>query len=88
MAPLAVGATGLWGNGCRASNGRYRSVLHRATVSREKTRMSWPVFVEPRREYVVGPHPRLVAGEIPAKYDYKAKTFENYRYCRINKLPQ
>ncbi|XBH87829.1 hypothetical protein VPH35_075214 [Triticum aestivum] len=70
------------------SNGRYRSVLHRATVSREKTRMSWPVFVEPRREYLVAPHPRLVAGEIPAKYDYKAKTFENYRYCRINKLPQ
>uniref|UniRef100_A0A453J5N3 anthocyanidin synthase n=1 Tax=Aegilops tauschii subsp. strangulata TaxID=200361 RepID=A0A453J5N3_AEGTS len=70
------------------SNGRYRAALHRATVSKEKTRMSWPVFVHPRREYIVAPHPRLVAGEIPAKYDYKAKTFEDYTYCKINKLPQ
>ncbi|KAM3316439.1 hypothetical protein ACQJBY_034510 [Aegilops geniculata] len=70
------------------SNGSYRAALHRATVSKEKTRMSWPVFVHPRREYIVTPHPRLVDGEIAAKYDYKAKTFEDYTYCKINKLPQ
>ncbi|VAI25088.1 unnamed protein product [Triticum turgidum subsp. durum] len=70
-----------------SKDGRW-AVLHRVTVSKEKTRMSWPVFVHPRLEYVVAPHPRLVAGEIPAKYDYKAKTFEDYMYCKINKLPQ
>uniref|UniRef100_A0A453PQL6 Fe2OG dioxygenase domain-containing protein n=1 Tax=Aegilops tauschii subsp. strangulata TaxID=200361 RepID=A0A453PQL6_AEGTS len=68
------------------SNGRYKAVLHRTTVSREKTRMSWPVFVEPPPEHVVGPHPQLVADESPAKY--KAKKFKDYKYCKINKLPQ
>ncbi|KAM0829322.1 hypothetical protein ACQ4PT_066941 [Festuca glaucescens] len=68
------------------SNGRYKAVLHRTTVSKEKTRMSWPVFVEPPTEHVVGPHPRLVNGECPAKY--KAKKFKDYKYCKINKLPQ
>ncbi|VAI50007.1 unnamed protein product [Triticum turgidum subsp. durum] len=68
------------------SNGRYKAVLHRTTVSREKTRMSWPVFVEPPPEHVVGPHRQLVADEFPAKY--KAKKFKDYKYCKINKLPQ
>jgi flavonol synthase len=61
-------------------------VLHRTTVSKEKTRMSWPVFVEPPTELVVGPHPLLITGECPAKY--KAKKFKDYKYCKINKLPQ
>ncbi|VAI61466.1 unnamed protein product [Triticum turgidum subsp. durum] len=68
------------------SNGRYKAVLHRTTVSREKTRMSWPVFVEPPPEHAVGPHPQLVTDEFPAKY--KAKKFKDYKYCKINKLPQ
>ncbi|KAK1620134.1 hypothetical protein QYE76_025651 [Lolium multiflorum] len=68
------------------SNGRYKAVLHRTTVSKEKTRMSWPVFLEPPTEHIVGPHPRLVTDEYPAKY--KAKKFKEYKYCKINKLPQ
>ncbi|KAM0926914.1 hypothetical protein ACQ4PT_003072 [Festuca glaucescens] len=68
------------------SNGRYKAVLHRTTVSKEKTRMSWPVFVEPPTEHVVGPHPRLVTRECPDKY--KAKKFKDYKYGKINKLPQ
>jgi flavonol synthase len=68
------------------SNGRYKAVLHRTTVSSEKTRMSWPVFVEPPMEHVVGPHPQIVASEGQAKY--KAKKFKDYKYCKINKLPQ
>uniref|UniRef100_A0A0D9VLG8 anthocyanidin synthase n=1 Tax=Leersia perrieri TaxID=77586 RepID=A0A0D9VLG8_9ORYZ len=67
------------------SNGRYKAVLHRTTVNKEKTRMSWPVFIEPPPEYVVGPHPQLVTDESPSKY--KAKKFEDYRHCKINKLP-
>lgn len=68
------------------SNGRYKAVLHRTTVNKEKTRMSWPVFVEPSREHVVGPHPQLVTDETPAKY--KAKKYKDYQYCKINMLPQ
>ncbi|KAG8059327.1 hypothetical protein GUJ93_ZPchr0002g24196 [Zizania palustris] len=67
------------------SNGRYKAVLHRTTVSKEKTRMSWPVFVEPPMEHVVGPHPQLVTDESPAKY--KAMKYKDYRHCKINKPP-
>uniref|UniRef100_A0A0E0K5N1 Fe2OG dioxygenase domain-containing protein n=1 Tax=Oryza punctata TaxID=4537 RepID=A0A0E0K5N1_ORYPU len=67
------------------SNGRYKAVLHRTTVDKEKTRMSWPVFVEPPPEHVVGPHPQLVTDGSPGKYE--AKKFKDYRHCKINKLP-
>ncbi|EAZ24739.1 hypothetical protein OsJ_08510 [Oryza sativa Japonica Group] len=67
------------------SNGRYKAVLHRTTVDKDRTRMSWPVFVEPPPEHVVGPHPQLVTDGSPAKY--KAKKFKDYRHCKINKLP-
>ncbi|GJN22392.1 hypothetical protein PR202_gb09948 [Eleusine coracana subsp. coracana] len=67
------------------SNGEYKAVLHRTTVNKEKTRMSWPVFVEPPGELVVGPHPKLVSDESPAKY--KAKKYKDYQHCKINKLP-
>ncbi|CAL5019725.1 unnamed protein product [Urochloa decumbens] len=67
------------------SNGAYKAVLHRTTVNKEKTRMSWPVFVEPPGELVVGPHPQLVTEENQAKY--KAKKYKDYQHCKINKLP-
>ncbi|KAG6658689.1 hypothetical protein I3843_04G168400 [Carya illinoinensis] len=68
------------------SNGIYKSVLHRSTVDKGKTRMSWPVFLEPPGEFVVGPLPQLVSEENPPKY--KAKKFKDYAYCKLNKLPQ
>ncbi|XVE90629.1 hypothetical protein DITRI_Ditri20bG0093100 [Diplodiscus trichospermus] len=68
------------------SNGRYKPVLHRTTVNKEKTRMSWPVFLEPPRELVVGPLPQFVDEQNPPKY--KAKKFKDYIYCKLNKLPQ
>ncbi|XWS65164.1 hypothetical protein CRYUN_Cryun05aG0068400 [Craigia yunnanensis] len=68
------------------SNGKYKGVLHRTTVEKEKTRMSWPVFLEPPREFVVGPLPQLVDQQNPPKY--KAKKFKDYSYCKLNKLPQ
>ncbi|KAF5459295.1 hypothetical protein F2P56_023253 [Juglans regia] len=68
------------------SNGIYKSVLHRSTVDKGKTRMSWPVFLEPPGEFVVGPLPQLVSEENPPKY--KSKKFEDYAYCKLNKLPQ
>ncbi|KAG6662609.1 flavonol synthase/flavanone 3-hydroxylase-like [Carya illinoinensis] len=68
------------------SNGIYKGVLHRTTVDKEKARMSWPVFLEPPRECVVGPLPQLVNEANPPKY--KVKKFKDYAYCKLNKLPQ
>ncbi|CAN0892501.1 Flavonol synthase/flavanone 3-hydroxylase [Linum grandiflorum] len=68
------------------SNGFYKSVLHRTTVNKEKTRMSWPVFFEPPADHVVGPHRKLVSENNPAKY--KTKKYGEYCYCKLNKIPQ
>ncbi|KAK2659640.1 hypothetical protein Ddye_006173 [Dipteronia dyeriana] len=68
------------------SNGRYKSVLHRTRVNKEKTRMSWPVFLEPPADFQVGPHPKLVNENNPAKY--KTKKYSDYVYCKLNKIPQ
>lgn len=68
------------------SNGKYKAVLHRTTVSKDKTRISWPVFIEPQPEHEVGPHPKLVNQENPPKY--KTKNFKDYAYCKLNKIAQ
>ncbi|KAL5781286.1 hypothetical protein ACOSP7_006315 [Xanthoceras sorbifolium] len=68
------------------SNGRYKSVLHRTRVNKEKTRMSWPVFLEPPADLQVGPHTKLVNKNNPAKY--KTKKYSDYVYCKLNKIPQ
>ena len=69
-----------------ASNGLYKSVLHRTTVNKEKIRMSWPVFLEPPSEFAVGPIPKLPSQDNPPKY--KTKVFKDYAYCKLNKIPQ
>ncbi|CAN6482782.1 unnamed protein product [Victoria cruziana] len=68
------------------SNGIYKAVLHRTTVNKEKTRMSWPVFVEPPPEAVIGPLPELLDEHNPPKF--KNKEFKDYQYCKLNKLQQ
>ncbi|KAL3503982.1 hypothetical protein ACH5RR_033823 [Cinchona calisaya] len=68
------------------SNGRCKSMLHRSTVNKDKTRMSWPVFVEPPADHHVGPHRKLINEQNPSKY--KTKKFSDYCYCKLNKIPQ
>nr|AKJ87100.1 flavonol synthase [Vaccinium corymbosum] len=68
------------------SNGKYKAVLHRSTVSKETTRMSWPVFLEPPPEHELGPVPKLIDDKNPPKY--KTKKYKDYVYCKLNKLPQ
>ncbi|XP_021726298.1 flavonol synthase/flavanone 3-hydroxylase-like [Chenopodium quinoa] len=68
------------------SNGKYKAVLHRTTVTKDRTRMSWPVFLEPPLEHTVGPIPKLVNDENPAKY--KTKKYRDYTYCKFNNKPQ
>lgn len=67
------------------SNGRYKAVMHRSRVHKEKTRMSWPTFVEPATELVVGPHQQLVTDDSPARY--KPRKYKDYQYRKINLLP-
>lgn len=68
------------------SNGRYKAVLHRTTVAKNRARMSWPVFLEPPGELVVGPLPQFINKDNPPKF--KTKKFKDYTYCKLNKLPQ
>ncbi|KAL1204011.1 putative flavonol synthase 5 [Cardamine amara subsp. amara] len=54
----------------RMSNGRYKSVRHRATLDKANMRISWPVFVAPRHYVVVvGPLPELTGDENPPKFE-------------------
>lgn len=42
------------------TNGRYRSIEHRAVVNSEKERLSIAMFHSPRKETVIGPAKSLV----------------------------
>ncbi|XP_057974581.1 flavonol synthase/flavanone 3-hydroxylase-like [Malania oleifera] len=68
------------------SNGKYKSVLHRSLVNKERMRMSWAVFCTPPHEALIGPLPELVDDENPVKYS--TKTYAEYRHRKFNKLPQ
>ncbi|KAJ7959106.1 Flavonol synthase [Quillaja saponaria] len=68
------------------SNGKYKSVLHRSLVNKERTRMSWAVFCVPPHEAVIGPLPQLLDDQNPARYS--TKTYAEYRHRKFNKLPQ
>ena len=68
------------------SNGKYKAVLHRSLVNKERTRMSWAVFVAPPHEAMIGPIPGLVNQENPPKFS--TKTFAQFRHNKFNKLPQ
>lgn len=66
------------------SNGRYKSVLHRSIMDKEKTRMTWPVLIDPMPGMVVGPLPELIGDENPPKFE--SLTLEDYIYRRTNML--
>ncbi|XVF64613.1 hypothetical protein PTKIN_Ptkin09bG0182400 [Pterospermum kingtungense] len=68
------------------SNGKYKSVLHRSIVNKEKTRISWPVFLEPPSEMEVGPHPKLINEANPPIFN--TKKYSQYCYCKLNKISQ
>ncbi|XP_051119426.1 leucoanthocyanidin dioxygenase [Andrographis paniculata] len=51
------------------SNGRYRSILHRGLVNKEKVRISWAVFCEPPKEKILlRPLPETVSEEAPPRF--------------------
>nr|UZG75441.1 ANS [Nigella orientalis] len=51
------------------SNGKYKSILHRGLVNKEKVRISWAVFCEPPKDKIVlKPLPELVTDSEPALF--------------------
>ncbi|CAN1332732.1 Leucoanthocyanidin dioxygenase [Linum perenne] len=51
------------------SNGKYKSILHRGLVNKEKVRISWAVFCEPPKEKIIlKPLPELVSDAEPALF--------------------
>ncbi|KAH9321471.1 hypothetical protein KI387_016110 [Taxus chinensis] len=68
------------------SNGKFKSVLHRSLVSKDKVRMSWPVFCAPPADQVIGPMKELINEDNPPLYN--AKTYAEFKHRKINKLVQ
>nr|BBM96376.1 flavonol synthase [Matthiola incana] len=66
------------------SNGKYKNVLHKTTVDKEKTRMSWPVPVSPTYDMVVGPLPELTSEDDPPKF--KPIAYKDYVHNKITFL--
>ncbi|KAJ9147826.1 hypothetical protein P3X46_029943 [Hevea brasiliensis] len=51
------------------SNGKYKSILHRGLVNKEKVRISWAVFFEPPKEKIIlKPLPEVVTEAEPAQF--------------------
>ncbi|XAR70367.1 Leucocyanidin oxygenase [Bertholletia excelsa] len=51
------------------SNGKYKSILHRGLVNKEKVRISWAVFCEPPKEKIIlKPLPETVTDAAPARF--------------------
>ncbi|XP_010444263.1 PREDICTED: flavonol synthase 3-like [Camelina sativa] len=69
----------------RMSNGKYKSVQHRATRDKEKTRISWPVFVESNLDHVYGPLPELISGDDGAP-KFKSYVYKDYKFRKLNWL--
>nr|QOU08780.1 ANS [Triadica sebifera] len=51
------------------SNGKYKSILHRGLVNKEKVRISWAVFCEPPKDKIIlKPLPEVVTEAEPALF--------------------
>ncbi|MCL7041663.1 hypothetical protein MKW94_012470 [Papaver nudicaule] len=69
------------------SNGKYKSILHRGLVNKEKVRISWAVFCEPPKEKIVlQPLPELVTDSEPALFT--PRTFAQHIQQKLFKKTQ
>lgn len=59
------------------SNGKYKSILHRGLVNKEKVRISWAVFCEPPKEKIIlKPLPETVSEKEPPLFP--PRTFQQH----------
>lgn len=69
------------------SNGKYKSILHRGKVNKEKVRISWAVFCEPPKDKIIlKPLPETVSETEPAKYP--PRTFQQHIHHKLFKKTQ
>jgi leucoanthocyanidin dioxygenase len=69
------------------SNGKYKSILHRGLVNKEKVRISWAVFAEPPKEKIIlKPLPETVSETEPAKYP--PRTFHQHMKHKLFRKTQ
>ncbi|MED6167674.1 hypothetical protein PIB30_004891 [Stylosanthes scabra] len=69
------------------SNGKYKSILHRGLVNKEKVRISWAVFCEPPKEKIIlKPLPELVTDAEPALFP--PRTFAQHIQHKIFRKSQ
>lgn len=69
------------------SNGKYKSILHRGLVNKEKVRISWAVFCEPPKEKIIlKPLPELVTEEEPPLFP--PRTFAQHIQHKLFKKTQ
>nr|ACB56922.1 anthocyanidin synthase [Pilosella officinarum] len=66
------------------SNGKYKSILHRALVNKEKVRVSWAVFCEPPKEKIIlKPLPETVSEAEPPLFP--PRTFQQHMEHKLFK---
>lgn len=69
------------------SNGKYKSILHRGLVNKEKVRISWAVFCEPPKEKIIlKPLPEVVSEKEPALFP--PRTFAQHIQHKLFKKTQ
>nr|AHZ31754.1 anthocyanidin synthase [Viola x wittrockiana] len=69
------------------SNGKYKSILHRGLVNKEKVRISWAVFCEPPKEKIIlKPLGELVSEDEPALFP--PRTFAQHIHHKLFKKAQ
>jgi len=64
------------------TNGKYKSIIHRAVVNTKGTRISVGTAHGPNLDTVVGPAPELVGDDNPALY--RAITYREYILLQQN----
>ncbi|XP_052209930.1 anthocyanin synthase-like [Diospyros lotus] len=66
------------------SNGKYKSILHRGLVNKEKVRISWAVFCEPPKEKIIlKPLPETVTEDQPPLFE--PRTFSQHIQYKLFK---
>ncbi|KFK21917.1 hypothetical protein AALP_AAs44007U000300, partial [Arabis alpina] len=66
----------------RMSNGKYKNVLHRTTVEKERTRMSWVVLFKPAYDMVIRPLMKLT-GDGCETPKFKPVTYRDHVYRKV-----
>uniref|UniRef100_A0A0D6QUU1 Fe2OG dioxygenase domain-containing protein n=1 Tax=Araucaria cunninghamii TaxID=56994 RepID=A0A0D6QUU1_ARACU len=59
------------------SNGKYKSVLHRSLVHKDRSRMSWAMFCTPPPQVIISPLKELIDDANPPLYG--TSSFEDYQ---------